>query len=314
MPVASRPLILTGLVTLLAAGAFMTLGARGNWDFVLTFRGGKLLALVTVAVAVALSTVVFQTLTANRILTPSIMGFDALYLLLQTLLVFSLTGAGYAGLPPLAKFAAEVVLMLGASLALFGMVLRDARDLSRLVLTGIIFGVLFRSLTGLLNRMIDPSEYSVVQSASFARFTSADPSLTWIAALVTAGCGLLLFVRARRLDVLALGRDSAVSLGLDHAGETRVLLVVVALLVSVSTALVGPVIFFGLLVSALTYRLAGTWRHRVLLPLSCLVSAAMLILGQTLFERVLSLQTSVSVVIEALGGLLFLMLILKGRT
>ncbi|MEP0661853.1 MAG: iron chelate uptake ABC transporter family permease subunit, partial [Roseobacter sp.] len=68
----------------------MVLGARGNWDFILVFRGTKLLALVIVATAIAVATILFQTLTSNRILTPSIMGFDALYVLFQTALIFTL--------------------------------------------------------------------------------------------------------------------------------------------------------------------------------------------------------------------------------
>ena len=59
----------------------MTLGANGQWDFVLPFRGGKLAVMLLVAYAVAVSSVLFQTVTHNRILTPAIMGFDALYLL-----------------------------------------------------------------------------------------------------------------------------------------------------------------------------------------------------------------------------------------
>ena len=79
-----------GLLVAVAATAFMTLGAQGRWDFVLPFRGKKLLALVLVAYAIAVSTVLFQTVVNNRILTPSIMGFDALYVLIQTVLMFSL--------------------------------------------------------------------------------------------------------------------------------------------------------------------------------------------------------------------------------
>nr|WP_319247013.1 iron chelate uptake ABC transporter family permease subunit [uncultured Celeribacter sp.] len=307
-----RPLIWAGLACALAAVAYLTIGARGDMGFVLSFRGGKLIALCLVAASVAISTVVFQTLSANRILTPAIMGFDALYLLLQTGLVFTLSGVGYASLPPVEKFIVETGVMLIAAMVLFGALLRRGNDLSKMVLTGIIFGVLFRSLTSLLNRLIDPSEFAVVQSASFAQFNAVNTDLLWIAGAVTLlACGLLM-LRHRKLDVMALGRDTAIALGVNHDRETRLMLGLVAVLVSVSTALVGPVVFFGLLAAALAYRLAGTWRHALLLPLSALTAATILIASQTLFERVLKLSTSVSVVIEALGGLLFLVLILKG--
>lgn len=312
MPPRPRIVLLSlGLVFALAALVFMTYGARGNWDFILPFRGAKLVALVTIATSVALSTMVFQTITANRILTPSIMGFDALYLLLQSALVFTLGGFGFAGLDPLIKFGLETGLMMLAALALFGLALRNARDLSRMVLTGLILGVLFRSLTGLLNRLIDPSEFSVVQQASFARFNAMHEELLWITVAITLTAGLWLIARHRELDVIALGREAAINLGVDHDRATRQLLIVVALLVSVSTALVGPIVFFGLLASALAHQLTRSWRHIVLLPASALVAATTLVASQTLFERVLRLQTSVSVVIEALGGIVFLFLVLR---
>lgn len=293
--------------------AYMTLGARGNWAFILPYRGTKLLALLTISMAVASSTLVFQTLTANRILTPSIMGFDALYLFVQTALVFGLGGVGYNALNGYGKFGVETGLMLLAALALFGAVLRNAADLGKMVLTGLILGIMLRSLSGLLARLIDPSEFAVVQSASFARFNDVNLDLVGVTAVLTLLCVAWMMWRHHLLDVLALGREQAIRLGVDHDRETRRLLVVVALLVSASTALVGPVIFFGLLATALAYRGMGTWRHAVLLPASILTAATILIASQTLFERFFKLQSSVSVVIEALGGVVFLFLILRRR-
>ena len=297
----------------LACYAFLSIGARGGWDLVLMFRGARLVALITVAAAVALSTMVFQTLTANRILTPAIMGFDALFLLGQSVLVFTLSGVGLAMLDPFVIFGLEAGVMLVAALALFGTLLRRGGDISRMVLTGIVFGILFRSLTQLLNRMIDPSEFSMIQTASFAQFTTIPAELTWLSAGVTLAVSAWLMAQHRRLDVMALGRETAIGLGIDHDRLTRHMLAAVALLVSVSTALVGPIVFFGLLVSALAHQLAGSWRHAVLLPLSVLVAATVLVASQTLFERVLDLQTSVAVVIEGLGGLVFLAMILRRR-
>ena len=114
----SRPLLVAGLALAAASAVFLTLGARGDWSFVLAFRGEKLAALIVVGSAVAASTVAFQTVTGNRILTPAIMGFDALYVLIQTLLVFGLGGVGLAALDARVLFGAETALMLGAALLL----------------------------------------------------------------------------------------------------------------------------------------------------------------------------------------------------
>jgi iron complex transport system permease protein len=117
-----------------------------------------------------------------------------------------------------------------------------------------------------------------------------------------------------RYDVLALGREIAVNLGVDYRRTLMRTLAAIAVLVSVSTALVGPVTFFGLLVSNLAYQAMGSDRHRYTVPAATLLSVIFLVGGQTLLERVLGLNTTVSVVIEFLGGVMFLVLILrKGR-
>jgi iron complex transport system permease protein len=115
----------------------------------------------------------------------------------------------------------------------------------------------------------------------------------------------------RRYDVLALGREIALNLGVDYRRTLLLTLAAIAVLVSVSTALVGPVTFFGLLVSNLAYQAMGSDRHRHTVPAAALLSVIFLVGGQTLLERVLQLSTTVSVVIEFVGGVMFLALILR---
>ncbi len=303
------------LLALLLGGCvagYLMLGARGNWGFVLPFRGNKLAALLLVAVAVSTATVLFQTITRNRILTPAIMGFDALYVLIQTVLIFVLGAQAYGRLPEFGQFVLNTVLMLVAALALFGTLLtRGGGDLMRMILTGIIFAVLFRAITGFLQRMIDPNEYAIVQVISFARFTRIDGELLGIAAALTM-CAVIATWRMRyRLDVLALGRDAAINLGEDPRRDMFQALVIIAVLVSVSTALVGPLAFLGLLVVSLAHLVTPTPSHAVLLPSAALVSGIMLVGGQLLLERVMGLSTPLVVVVDVLGGLVFLTLLMR---
>ncbi|WP_246849579.1 iron chelate uptake ABC transporter family permease subunit [Rubellimicrobium arenae] len=301
-----------GLGLLLASALFLTLGARGDWGFVLMLRGTRLLALLVVGAAMAVATVLFQTLSGNRILTPSVMGFDALFVLLQTMLAVTLGGFGLASLPAQIRFGLELALLLAAALALFGTLLGQSRpDLHRMILTGLIFGVLFRSLAGFLQRLIDPNDFAIVQSAAFARFNAIPADLLALSTVLTlAALGAAWSLR-HRLDVMALGRDHAVSLGVDHRRTLLLALVVVAVLVSVSTALVGPVTFFGLLVAALAQLVLRDHRHAVLLPGAALVAGIVLVAGQTLVERVFHLSITLAVAVEFAGGLLFLALVLR---
>lgn len=310
-----RPLwVLVGIwgLVLVAAVAFLTIGANGAWDFVLPFRGTKLAALALVAYAVAVSTVLFQTVTDNRILTPSIMGFDTLYVLLQTGLAFTLGSATVAGLDHRLRFAVEVLLLVAFAGLLFRWLFTGARrSLHLLLLVGLILGVLFRSLSSFMQRLIDPNEFAVLQGSFFASFNAVDPTLLGVATALVAGASLLAWRLRSTFDVLLLGRPTATMLGVDHRRVVTLVLVVVAVLVAVSTALVGPVTFFGLLVAHLAYLLAGSHRHRYVLPAAVGVAVLCLVGGQTVLERLLGYDTTLSVVIELLGGLTFLTLLLR---
>ncbi|MDY0272840.1 MAG: iron chelate uptake ABC transporter family permease subunit [Advenella sp.] len=294
---------------------FMTVNSSGNWDFVLPFRGGKLLALLLVAYAISISTVLFQTLTANRILTPYIMGFDSLYLLIQSAMVLLLGGLGYAMLDPAFKFSIEIGIMLVASVLIFSSLLfSNTGDLYRMILVGVILGVLFRSLASFIQRIIDPDDFAVVQNASFAQFNIVNTSLLQISLVLIVGVSIVIWRLRHILDVMALGREHAINLGIPYRRYNILILFLIAILVSVSTALVGPVSFFGLLVSGITYVLMKTHRHAVLIPAAFLVGALCLVSGQMLFEHVLGMKAVLSVVVEFLGGIVFLVFLLKRKT
>nr|WP_062227219.1 iron chelate uptake ABC transporter family permease subunit [Aureimonas frigidaquae] len=312
-PRAKLVIVLLALLALLSVAAFMTLGARGSWSFVLAFRGRRLLALILVAYAVAVSTVLFQTVTNNRILTPSIMGFDALYVLVQTSLVFFLGTQVLALADPHLRFLLEVALMTGFALVLFRwLFLGEERSLHLLILVGIVFGIFFRSLAGFMQRILDPNAFQVLQDALFASFQSVDTTLLWISIALVIAVTLALWRIAHTFDVLTLGRAQAISLGVDYSRTVLFILSMVAVLVAVSTALVGPITFFGLLVASLARALLGDSLHRHVLPASVLLGIIALVGGQTVLERVFAFDTALSIIVEFLGGLVFILLIVRG--
>ena len=312
----TRPAVVIAVLSVLALAAiacFMLVGAHGNWDFILPFRGAKLLGLVLVAYSIAVSTVLFQTVTNNRILTPAIMGFDSLFLLIQTVIVFFFTSAALATTDARLQFLFEVAAMIGFSVLLFRWLFIGAeRSLHLMVLVGIVFGVLFRSLSDLMQRMMDPNEFMVLQDSFFASFNTIDRTLLGISTLIVVLASLALLRIYRALDVLSLGRAAAIGLGVNYRATVMKVLVIMAVLVSVSTALVGPVTFFGLLVVSVAHALAGDGRHRYVLPISILVAIICLVGGQTIMERVFAFGTALSIIIEFLGGLVFIFLILRG--
>lgn len=303
-------------LALAAAGLlviFMTVNSRGNWDFVLPFRGRKVLALLMVGYAIAVSTVIFQSITYNRILTPSIMGFDALYLLLQTVLVFTIGSYRLLLLDERLLFGIEVLIMvLFAGLLYYWLFFLSRRSLHLLVLVGIVFGILFRSMTSLMQRLIDPSEFAVLQDLGFASFNNVNQALLLLSVLILLVISIILWRMRHVLDVLALGRESAINLGIDYQKTIMLILSLVTIMVAVSTALVGPITFFGLLVANLAYMIGGSSKHGVLLPVAALSAIIALVGGQMLLEQLFQFDTSLSIIIEFVGGITFIVLLLRG--
>ena len=133
---------------ILVVGVLFSWNLTTHLAFILELRAIKLGALIVVGAAIGISTILFQTISNNRVLTPSIMGFDALYLLLQTSLIFFLSGLNYAHLPGNAMFFLNTLVMVIASLALFSVVLKSTRhDIQLMILVGVIFGLVFRSFS-----------------------------------------------------------------------------------------------------------------------------------------------------------------------
>lgn len=294
---------------------FMVVNANGHWDFVLPLRARKVATLVLVAYAIAVSTVLFQTATGNRILTPAIMGFDALYLLIQSILVFLLGAHQVLAADARLLFIVQVAIMVAASGLMYWVLFSTGRrGLHQLVLAGVVLGVLFHSLSAFIQRVINPSEYAFLQDRFFASFNNPDESLLLMSAVAIAATSLWGLRWLHAYDVLALGRDTAINLGVDHRRLASRILVMVAILTSVSTALVGPVTFFGLLVSHLAYALIRSHRHALLLPAAALIGMACLVGGQLVLERLFSFGTNLRVIIDFLGGLTFILLLMRGTT
>ena len=116
------------------------------------------------------------------------------------------------------------------------------------------------------------------------------------------------------LNVISLGRDVCLNVGVDHGRQTIYTLVLVSILMAVSTALIGPMTFFGFLVATLTYQLAGTHDHRRLLPVGVLIGFVVLAGAYFVMNHVFYAQGVVSIIIELVGGTVFLVVIMrKGR-
>ena len=310
---------LTALAVFFAVGLLvwdnpMPYGSEGFLR-IAEMRVTTVVVMLVVACCQALATVSFQTVTTNRIVTPSLMGFEALYVAVQTAAVYFLGVAGVGLLDGVAQFLMMIVLMVGLSVSLYSWLLSGRRaDIHTMLLIGIIIGGGLGSVAAFMQRLLTPSEFDVLTARMFGSMAKAEGEYLPFALVLCALAGGALWWRSRRLDVIALGRDAATNLGLDHRREVRRVLLLVSILMAVSTALVGPMTFLGFLVATLAYQAADTYDHRRVLPVAALIGFVVLAGAYFVMKHLFYAEGAVSILIELVGGSVFLVVILrKGR-
>ncbi|RAS79035.1 iron chelate uptake ABC transporter family permease subunit [Priestia endophytica] len=307
-------LLILSIAAITLISIFLFYQTGGNWDYILPRRMTKILAIVLTGYSIAVSTVIFQTITNNRILTPSILGLDSLYLLVQTVIIFVLGSMNAAVMNPNINFILSIVFMVLFTSILYKILFKKEgnNNIYFLLLVGLIFGTFFQSISSFMQVLIDPNEFLIVQDKMFASFNNVQVELLVFAGVLVILLSLYLFRFFKYLDVLGLGRDEAVNLGVPYDRVVKQLLIIVAIFISISTALVGPITFLGLLVVNIAYEMFKTYKHSYLLVGSSLISIVVLVGGLLLVERLFTFSTTLSVIINFIGGTYFLYLLLKG--
>lgn len=305
-------IIFLAIFTVLLIAIFIFTKIGNNWDYILPSRGMKILAIILTGGAIAFSTIVFQTITNNRILTPGIIGLDSLYMLVQTFLIFVFGSGNLTIINKNMNFILSVGLMVLFTGVLYKVLFkREGQNIYFLLLMGLIFGTLFQSLSTFMQVLIDPNEFQVVQDKMFASFNNINTDLLMIASISALAITLYFLRFAKYLDVLSLGREQAINLGIDYDHVVKRLLIIIAILISIATALVGPITFLGLLVANVAYEFLKTYKHKYLIVGSIFISIIALLGGQLIVERVFTFSTTLSVIINFIGGVYFIYLLLR---
>lgn len=274
----------------------------------------KLILMILVGGAIAASVVIFQAITTNRLLTASIMGLDAVYMFVKVLLVFAFGVQSVLVTNLYLNFIITLVVMVVFSLLLFQGIFKIG-DVSVyfILLVGVILGTFFKSITGFLELIINPEDYLAVQSAMFANFDASNSKLVTLCGIILIVLIIVTVLLIPYLDVLLLGRDQAINLGVSYKTLTRLLLILVAILVSISTALVGPITFLGLLTVNLAHEMMRTYEHKYILPATICISWLSLFIAQAVVENLFEATTQVSIIIDLIGGSYFIYLLIKRR-
>lgn len=281
-------------------------------DIVWRIRLPRVVLALLVGASLATSGVVFQALLRNPLADPFVLGVSGGAALggIAALSLGSIIGLGYEAVP----VAAFVGCLLTTAL-LYAIAGRGARvSATHLLLTGVVFNsfasaaiVFLASLAG----MVEGSRIFLwlIGNLAVARIDVAG----WIALFLAVGLAIA-WSRARSLDLLVLGDESARQLGVDVARDRRLLLLGTSLMVGAAVAAAGLVGFVGLIIPHLLRLVLGP-DHRLLVPAAALAGAAFLVLCDTVARTALGgRELPVGAVTAIAGGPLFLYLLRRNYT
>lgn len=282
--------------------------------YAMRIRAPKLAVMLIVSIAIGGASIVFQSIINNTIVTPCLLGMNSLYTLIHTAVVFFAGSGSFLAVNANVSFAVDLVLMGFAATLIYGWLFQKTNhNVLYVLLIGTVLTSFFSSIQSTLTRVMDPNEYDSLLTTLVASFSNVNSEIILLSLLLLGAVVFFLRKELALLDVLTLGKDQAINLGVDYDRCVRRLLLGVTLCIAIATAMVGPISFLGLIIANLSRQLLKTYRHSQLILSSALFGMAVLIGGQLIVEHVFSYVIPISVFITVGGGLYFLYLLLTNR-
>lgn len=282
--------------------------------YILSLRLPTLICMGIAAVAIGAATLIFQSIVNNQIVTPALLGMSAIYSFLHTAAVFVFGTGSLLFLNANFAFLLDLVLMGSIGVLLYWHLFKKSgHNILYIMLIGTVLSSLFGSAQSAMIRVMDPNEYDALHMSLTADFNQVNGEIIGLSILALIVIGFVLRKDLSKLDIIALGRDQAINLGVDYDTVIRHLLSGVVLCMATATAAIGPVSFLGLIAANLARNLMKTYRHRHLIAASALIAMLALAGGQMLSQHLFHFSVPVSVFVTIAGGIYFLYLLLRRK-
>lgn len=310
-------LIVIALIAIIIVAAFLFIGVKFHnhklLRYAMKLRIPKVIAMIITAFAIGAATIIFQSVINNTIVTPCLLGMNALYTLIHTSVVFVLGSGSILFTNDNLSFLVDLVLMGIIATVVYSWLFKmTGHNVLYVLLVGTVLTSFFSSIQSTLTRVMDPNEYDTLLTSLVASFSNINSGIIIFSVIILALIVVIFRKELALLDVITLGKEQAINLGVDYDRCIRRLLLAITLCIAVATAMVGPISFLGLIIANISRQLLKTYRHTQLIAGAALMGVIALIGGQFIVERVFVYSIPISVFITVAGGIYFLYLILKG--
>lgn len=272
-----------------------------------TLRLPRVLLGAAVGAVLAVAGVAVQALLRNPLAEPYLLGISSGASMGAAASLLFGFGAGLAGVTT-AAFAGAMLAIVLVLLAVGG---RAALDSGRLVLAGIAVSFLLGAATNFLVFMSDSQGgarsvlFWTLGSLSRARWSHA-----WLALAAAAALLLICWLWARRFDAIAIGDDTALSLGVDPGRFRRAAFIAVAAAVACAVAVSGAIGFIGLVVPHIARAVVGAG-HRALIPAAAFAGAGLTVCADIGARLLFSPQELPLGIVTALLGTPLLLVLIR---
>ncbi len=256
--------------------------------------------------ATAVSGVLLQAVMKNPLADPGIIGVSS---------GASLTAVLITAFVPTLYFFTPLFAFLGGMIAfllVYSLSWKGGLSPLRIILVGVAVNAMFTGLMSAFNSGTG-SNYSGVASIVNANITMK----TWddfqtLLLYVVIGLIASIFVLGQ-CNLLSLEDKTARSLGVNVTRSRIVISIIAVLLASISTAIIGPISFLGLIVPHIARLFVGS-NHKVLVPYSILLGAFTLLLADTLGRTIAApYEISAAIIMSVVGGPFFILLLRRSR-
>lgn len=188
--------------------------------YILSLRVPTLIVMLIAAFAIGGASIVFQSIINNRIVTPCLLGMNSMYTLVHTAVVFAVGSGSRIATNSNLSFAIDLVLMSIVATFIYSyMFKKTGNNVLYVLLIGTVLSSFFGSIQSTMIRVMDPNEYDTLLTTLVADFNNVNSEVIAFSLILI----LLLVIFLRKdlalLDVITLGKDQAINLGVLGAKE-----------------------------------------------------------------------------------------------
>lgn len=313
-----RNLIILTVIVIAVCGVYLLMNAYPEkpklFRYILSRRIPTLIVMLIAAFSIGSASIIFQSIIHNRIVTPCLLGMNSMYTLVHTAIVFAAGSGSIIATDSNLSFGVDLMVMGVTATFIYSYLFRKTgNNVLYVLLIGTVLSSFFGSIQSTMIRVMDPNEYDALLTTLVADFSNVNSEVIAFSLVLLTALVIFLWKDLKLLDVITLGKDQAINLGVDYDRTVRRLLLGVVLCIAVATAMVGPISFLGLIIANLARQLLRTHKHTHLILGAALMGMLAIIAGQLISQHIFSYAVPISTFITIGGGIYFLYLLLTRK-